>query len=470
MVFAWALILLVVITVVFHFAAPSLGWWFTDIASNWTTMDQTVNVTFWVTGFVFVVINLFMAWAVIRYRHRKERTDKAEYEPENKKLEWWLTIITSVGIAAMLAPGLAVWAKFVTPPDDASIVEVVGQQWAWTYRLPGRDGELGESDMRLVTLDNPLGVDPMDPKSGDDVIIESPELHIPLGKSVKFLLRAKDVNHQFAVPQFRVKMDMVPGMVTHFWLTPTRTGRFDALCEQLCGVAHFAMRGRVVVTPREEFDAWLAAMPTFGQTQAVAKADPAAGAGQYAVCTACHGPAGEGNPALNAPRLAGQDAWYIRRQLHAFRDGVRGAHEGDVFGAQMRAFASMLPDDTAIRNLSAYIESMQGHAAEASVTGNVDRGRRLYTTCGSCHGRAGEGLWALNAPRLADMSDWYMVRQLQNFQQGIRGAHAGDFYGWQMATLADSLKDERSINDVVAYINTLEPEPAQTAMADGRDD
>ena len=157
MVFAWALILLVVATVVFHFASP---WWFTEIASNWTTMDQTVNVTFWVTGFVFVVVNLFMAWAVIRYRHRKGKTEKADYEPENKKLEWWLTIITSVGIAAMLAPGLAVWAKFVTPPEDASIIEVVGQQWAWSYRLPGRDGELGESDMKLVTLDNPLGVDP----------------------------------------------------------------------------------------------------------------------------------------------------------------------------------------------------------------------------------------------------------------------------------------------------------------------
>ena len=211
-------------------------------------------------------------------------------------------------------------------------------------------------------------------------------------------------------------------------------------------------------------------MPTFSQTQAIAKADPAAGAGQYAVCTACHGPSGEGNPALNAPRIAGQDAWYIRRQLHAFRDGVRGKHEGDTFGAQMTAFAAMLPDDTAIRNLSAYIESLPGHDGQASVTGNVDRGRRLYVTCGSCHGREGEGVWALNAPRLADMSDWYLVRQLQNFQKGIRGSHARDYYGWQMATLADSLKDERSINDVVAYINTLDPEPSRTAMADGRDD
>jgi len=455
MVFAWALILLVVITVVFHFAAPSLGWWFTDIASNWTTMDQTVNVTFWVTGFVFVVINLFMAWAVIRYRHRKERTDKAEYEPENKKLEWWLTIVTSVGIAAMLAPGLAVWAKFVTPPDDASIVEVVGQQWAWTYRLPGRDGELGASDMRLVTLDNPLGVDPMDPKSSDDVIIESPELHIPLGKSVKFLLRAKDVNHQFAVPQFRVKMDMVPGMVTHFWLTPTRTGRFDALCEQLCGVAHFAMRGRVVVDEEPAYQEWLAAQPSFAQTAARVKGDAQAGQALFATCTACHGEQGQGNKELGAPKLAGQDGWYVARQLQSFKQGVRGSHENDTYGKQMIPFASMLADDAAMRNIVAYIGSLPDTRPEYSGSGNPERGRKLYATCSACHGAKGEGIWATNAPRLAGMSNWYMARQLDNFRQGIRGTHPQDFHGAQMRSMARSLKDEASINDLLDYINEL---------------
>ena len=165
----------------------------------------------------------------------------------------------------MLAPGLAVWAKFVTVPDDASVVEVVGQQWAWSYRFPGSDGELGAVDNKLVTLDNPFGVDPKDPKGQDDILVLSPELHLPIGKPVKLELRAKDVNHQFAVPQFRVKMDMVPGMVTYFWLTPTRTGSFDALCEQLCGVAHFAMRGRVIVDEEPAFQTWLAAQPTFAQ-------------------------------------------------------------------------------------------------------------------------------------------------------------------------------------------------------------
>ena len=153
MAIAIALILLVIGTVLFHWLSP---WWFTPIASNWTTVDDTVNVTFWVTGVVFVAVNLFLAYAIIRYRHRKGNT--AHYEPENPKLEWGLTIVTSVGIVAMLAPGLAVWAKFVTVPEGASVVEVLGQQWNWAYRFPGKDGILGKTDPQLISLDNPWGM------------------------------------------------------------------------------------------------------------------------------------------------------------------------------------------------------------------------------------------------------------------------------------------------------------------------
>jgi cytochrome c oxidase subunit II len=461
MAIAVVLVLLVIGSIVFHFASP---WWFTPIASNWGTMDDTVILTFWVTGIVFVAVNLFLAWVVWKYRHHREQ--KAAYEPENKKLEWWLTIVTSVGVAAMLAPGLFVWGKFVIVPEDAAIVEAVGQQWHWSFRFPGDDGELGHSDASLVSPENPFGLDADDPKGADDVLVASPELRLPVDQPVKVLLRSKDVLHNFTVTQFRVKMDLVPGMITYMWLTPTEPGEYEILCEELCGVGHFAMRGRVVVTPREEFDTWLAGMPTFGETRALASADPVSGAAQYAVCMACHGPSGEGNPALNAPRLAGQEAWYLRRQIHAFRDGLRGAHERDTFGAQMRAFASMLPDDAAIRNLSAYIEDLPGHAPQATVTGDADRGRSLYHTCASCHGGEGQGIWALNAPRLADMSDWYLVRQLQNFRERVRGGHPHDYYGWQMAVMADSLKNDRSINDVVAYINTLDPQPARTARKD----
>ncbi|HKE97147.1 MAG TPA: c-type cytochrome [Povalibacter sp.] len=451
MAIAIVLILLVIGTLLLHFFSP---WWFTPIASNWQMMDETVHVTFWVTGIVFVAVNLFLAYAVIRYRHRKGG-EKAHYEPENRKLEWWLTIITSVGIAAMLAPGLSVWAKFVTVPDDASVVEVVGQQWNWNYRLPGKDASLGRTDIRFVSLDNPLGLDPKDPAGLDDVLVASPELHLPLNHPVKMVLRSKDVNHQFAVPQFRVKMDMVPGMVTYFWFTPTRTGSYDALCEQLCGMAHFAMRGRVVVDEQAAFDEWLAAQPTFAKTQDEIAGDTQAGEALFATCAACHGAQAEGNRQMNAPKLSGQGKWYLVRQLQDFRNGARGSHEKDTYGQQMAAMAKTLPDDAAIRNVVAYIESLEEKRPESTVLGNPDRGKALYATCSSCHGVQGQGVWSTNAPRLANMSDWYLQRQMNNFREGIRGRHPQDFPGAQMASIARSLADEQSISDVLDYVHTL---------------
>ena len=143
MLIAVAVVILVLGSVLFHFLSP---WYLTELASNWSTIDDTITITFWVTGFVFVAVNLFMAYCVIRYRYNKDR--RAEYEPENSKLEWWLTGITTVGVAAMLAPGLFVWNDFVNVPEDAREVEAVGQQWHWTYRFPGDDGQFGTVDER----------------------------------------------------------------------------------------------------------------------------------------------------------------------------------------------------------------------------------------------------------------------------------------------------------------------------------
>jgi cytochrome c oxidase subunit 2 len=293
---AVVLIVLIVGSVLFHYVSP---WYFTPIASNWGTIDDTVAITFWVTGIVFVAVNLFMAVAVFRYRYRRER--RAVYEPENKKLEWWLLGLTTVGVAAMLAPGLFVWAKFVDVPADAAEVEALGQQWHWMYRFPGKDGKLGTVDAKHVSDKNPFGLNPADANGQDDILIANPELHLPLGKPIKLLLRSKDVLHNFSVAQIRVKMDLVPGLVTYAWFTPTRTGTFDLLCEELCGIAHFAMRGRLVVDEPEKFEAWLARYPTFAQTSARTGGNPAAGQALYTVCAACHGAQGEGNAAMNAP-------------------------------------------------------------------------------------------------------------------------------------------------------------------------
>jgi cytochrome c oxidase subunit II len=450
MILAYAVIALVIGTVLFHFLSP---WQFTPIASNWTTMDDTVNLTFWVTGIVFVAVNLFMAYCIVRYLHRKG--SKAHYQPEDKKLEWWLTIVTTVGIAAMLAPGLLVWAKFVTVPEGASEIEVVGQQWNFSYRFPGKDGTFGTTNIRLASPENPFAIDPNDPKGQDDVLVTSPELHVPIGRPIKFLLRAKDVLHQFAVPPFRVKMDMVPGMVTYFWLTPTRTGSFDALCEQLCGTAHFTMRGRVIVDTEKDFQAWLATQPTYAQTRAAPAGDVAAGQATYAVCSACHGAQGEGNPQLNAPKLSGQAAWYLARQLQDFKLGIRGASDKDTYGKQMVAFAATLADDTAIRNVVAYIGSLPDAQPQATVAGNEKKGAEHYETCAYCHGAGGQGVWSTNAPRLSHMSDWYMKRQLENFKQGVRGSHPQDFSGAQMSAMAKTLKDDQAIDDVVKHIDSM---------------
>lgn len=450
MALAIALLLLVVGTVLFHFLSP---WWFTPIASNWKMMDDTVNITFVVTGIVFVAVNLFMAYAVFLYRHRRGR--RAEYSPENKKLEWWLTIVTTIGVAAMLTPGLFVWAKFVTVPDDAAVVEALGQQWTWSYRFPGRDGVLGPTDANLVSLDNPFGIDPKSSSGDDDILIASPELHLPINKPVKVLLRSKDVNHQFAVPQFRVKMDMVPGMITYFWFTPTRTGQFDVLCQQLCGLAHFAMRGRVVVDEANAFQTWLSKQPTSSEQRAQVAGDPQAGRELFTACSACHGPQAQGNRALNAPKLSGQAGWYLATQLRHFRQGIRGASDQDIYAKQMIPFASTLADDGAIRNVVAYINSLPDERPSPTLAGNLDKGRSLYTTCAACHGTAGQGIWSTKAPRLAHMSDWYLARQLHNFRKGIRGEHSQDFSGEQMTLMAQILTDEQAVNDLLAYVGSL---------------
>ncbi len=265
------LVLLALGSVLFHVLSP---WWWTPIASNWNYIDNTIIITFWITGIAFVAIVLFMAYCVLRFRHRPGST--AEYEPENRRLESWLATGTTLGVAAMLAPGLFVWNQFVTVPEGAAEVEVVGQQWLWNFRLPGADGKLGTTDARDVTPENPLGVNRNDAASLDDVIVETGELHLPVGKPVKVLLRSVDVLHDFYVPEFRAKMDMVPGMITYFWFTPTRTGTFEILCAELCGVGHAQMRGTVVVDTEEGYQAWLAEQQTFSQLTASPDAGPAA--------------------------------------------------------------------------------------------------------------------------------------------------------------------------------------------------
>tara|TARA_Y100000590_G_C15724593_1_gene1014735 strand:- start:143 stop:982 length:840 start_codon:yes stop_codon:yes gene_type:complete len=252
------LTLVTVGSIAFHFWSP---WWWTDVASNWGNIDDTIILTFWVTGSVFVAVCLFSAYCVWKFEYREDR--RAEYEPENKKLEWWLTIGTAIGVAALLAPGLIVWNKYVSVPDNAYEIEVMAQQWYWSYRLPGKDGVLGTSDIHNMNDDNPFGLNMKDPNGLDDILIEGDDIHILIDRPTKVLLRSIDVLHNFYVPQFRAKMDMVPGSVTYYWFTPTRTGDFEILCAEYCGTGHYAMRGRLMVDEEADYLAWLDEQLTF---------------------------------------------------------------------------------------------------------------------------------------------------------------------------------------------------------------
>ena len=257
------LVLVALGTLLFHLLSP---WWWAPIASNWSYIDTTINLTFLITGVVFIAVVLFMAYCVYHFRYQADR--RSEYEPENKKLEWWLTIGTAVGVAAMLTPGLFVWHQFVTVPEEAHEVEIVGRQWSWSFRMPGADGVLGTSDVRNITPDNPLGLNLADPAGQDDLVVEFGDLLLPVDRPVKLLMRSIDVLHNFYVPEFRAKMDMVPGMVTFVWLTPSRTGTFEVICAELCGVGHAFMRGTVNVVEEDEYVAWLEQQQTFAERAA----------------------------------------------------------------------------------------------------------------------------------------------------------------------------------------------------------
>ena len=258
MVVAIVLALVVIGSILFHFWTP---WWWTEVASNWGGIDDTIILTFWVTGTVFIAVCLFMSYCVWKFRYQKNR--KAEYKPENSKLEWALTIITTIGVIALLAPGLIVWNKYVTVPEDANDIEVMAQQWFWNYRLPGEDGVLGKTDINNITDENPFGMNLDDPYGYDDILIQADDLHILNNQPVKMNLRSIDVLHDFYVPQFRAKMDMVPGVVTYYWFTPIKTGNFEILCAEYCGTGHYAMRGRVQVDEKNDYQEWLNEQMTF---------------------------------------------------------------------------------------------------------------------------------------------------------------------------------------------------------------
>ena len=248
-------------SILFHIFTP---WYWTDVASNWGSMDDTITLTFWIGGGVFILVCLFMVYCVFKYSYKEGR--KAEYKPEDKKLERILTWLTTLGVAALLAPGLIVWNQYINTPSNAIDIEVMARQWGWQYRLPGEDGKLGTSNMVNINDQNPFGINLDDPNGRDDILIQSDELHLKTNRPVKILLKSTDVLHNFYVPQFRAKMDAVPGLVTYYWFEPNKEGDYEVLCAEYCGIGHYGMRAKVVVDNEENYEKWLEQQETFSDS------------------------------------------------------------------------------------------------------------------------------------------------------------------------------------------------------------
>lgn len=222
---------------------------------------------FWIGGGVFVAVCLFMVYCVFKFSYKEGR--KAEYKPEDKKLETILIIATTLGVAALLAPGLIVWNQFINVPKNAIHVDVMAWQWGWQYRLPGEDGKLGSTKVANINDNNPFGIILEDPNGKDDVLIQSDVLHIKNNRPVKILLRSVDVLHNWYVPQFRAKMDAVPGTITYYWFEPNKVGEYEVLCAEYCGVGHYGMRGRVFVKSEQDYKNWLQEQETFSDLVAM---------------------------------------------------------------------------------------------------------------------------------------------------------------------------------------------------------
>lgn len=367
MAIAIALVVLVLGSVLFHIFTP---WWLPPLASNWKTMDDTLFITVVITGIFFVAISLFVAYTLWRFRHREG--SRAAYQPDDHRLERRLIVVTSVGIAALLAPGLWVYADYVSPPSEAMTVEVLGQQWRWRFRFTGADGKLGGSDARFVNAANPFGIDPSDAAGADDILIDSNELRLPLNRPVNMVLRSHDVLHDFFVPQFRARMNIVPGQVSSFWFTPKLAGRYEAMCAQLCGVGHPDMRGFVRVDEGAAFDDWLRAQPTFASLRAAAAAPAAAttdplarglALAQGKGCTACHSVDGATSVGPTWKGLAGKQealegGGTVLVDAKFLREFIRNPTSRDIKG-----FPNVMPPipltDEELDTLVAYIQALK---------------------------------------------------------------------------------------------------------------
>ena len=230
--------------------------------------DRLFWITMGVTGVVFIITNILLFYFSFAYQHKEGR--KAKFYPDNTKLELMWTVVPAIVLSVLVFTGLQAWNDITSEASaDAEVVEIMGYQFAWGVRYPGvKDNALGDYHYQLIDASNQFGMDLTDDNAYDDFMPR--EIHIPKGKEILFKIRARDVLHSVYAPHFRLKMDAVPGMPTHFKFTATKTTEemraelnnpdfnYEIACAEVCGRGHFSMKMIVVVEEQEAFEKWKA--------------------------------------------------------------------------------------------------------------------------------------------------------------------------------------------------------------------
>jgi cytochrome c oxidase subunit 2 len=234
-------------------------------------IDQMIVLVHWLMAVLFVGWAIFFVFVLFRFR--SGANPRADYTGAKGKLSKGIEVAIVVAEMVLLV-GYAIpaWAKRVQQfpaESEATVVRVVGEQFAWNVHYPGADGKFGSSKPELVSADNPLGLDKNDPDGKDDITTIN-QLNLPVDRPVLIHLSSKDVIHSFGVYEMRVKQDAIPGLQIPVWFIPTVTTAqmrqnlknpmfdYEITCSQLCGLGHFRMRGFITIQSAADYQKWMA--------------------------------------------------------------------------------------------------------------------------------------------------------------------------------------------------------------------
>jgi cytochrome c oxidase subunit 2 len=236
-------------------------WWMPpDISVLGGGIDKQLSETMAATGLMFVAAQLLLALFVWRSGDANPLRALRVFPGGAMPMVAAAIVIVGAEVLVLTLVGSKVWASiYMSPPDPGSLqIDVQAGQFAYYFRYAGPDGRFGAIAPEKIdeANENYFGLDPAnDTAARDDIVAAS--LEVPVNKPVALTLHSKDVGHSFYVPELRIQQDFVPGIVVPIHFTATKTGKYELVCTQLCGLGHYNMRAYVEVVTEQEFQQWL---------------------------------------------------------------------------------------------------------------------------------------------------------------------------------------------------------------------